>query len=192
MHAHFSQHEQLEYSFILLNLPSRVKSHTAGRGQWGIVETEANGDPVRTNESRPSLVCSLDSSCQYKRLFWPALAALVYPIKNIFFLILHCFNSFVPIAQQAGRQSCWVARHLVVCVREEVCRTSRICTCEHFSYLGHFHSLCAVKKAERGAKHYFALQLMAVRYKELHLLFYSILAHLHNSPTPHCQKTIGV
>jgi hypothetical protein len=35
-----------------------------------------------------------------------------------------------------------------------------------FTLVMHFHSLCAVKKAEWGAKHHFALQLMAVRYKE--------------------------
>jgi hypothetical protein len=36
------------------------------------------------------------------RDFCSALAALDDPIKNDFFLTLHCFNSFVPIAQQAG------------------------------------------------------------------------------------------
>ncbi len=119
-------------------------------------------------------------------LLWSAL------YKIFFFVAVHYFKSFVPIAKQAGRQSCWVAWHLVfVCLWEVVCRTGSICTCEHFSYLGHFHSLCAVKKAEWGAKHHFALQLMVVRYKELHLLFYSILAHLHNSPPPHCQKNNG-
>jgi hypothetical protein len=36
------------------------------------------------------------------RGFFPALAALVGPIQNIFFLSIHYFDSFVPIAQEAG------------------------------------------------------------------------------------------
>jgi hypothetical protein len=35
------------------------------------------------------------------RDFCSAMAALVGPVKNNFFLTLHFFNSFVPIAQQA-------------------------------------------------------------------------------------------
>jgi hypothetical protein len=35
------------------------------------------------------------------RDFCSALAALVGPVQNIFFLTAHYFNSFVPIAQQA-------------------------------------------------------------------------------------------
>ncbi len=41
--------------------------------------------------------------------FCPALAALVCPVQKIFFLAIHYFNSFVPIAQQVNRQSCRVA-----------------------------------------------------------------------------------
>ncbi len=37
------------------------------------------------------------------RDFCPVYAALVGPAQNIFFLTLHYFNSFVPIAQQAGQ-----------------------------------------------------------------------------------------
>jgi hypothetical protein len=37
------------------------------------------------------------------RDFCPALAALVDPVQNIFFLAVHYFYSFVPIAQQAGQ-----------------------------------------------------------------------------------------
>ncbi len=37
------------------------------------------------------------------RDFCPALAALVGPGKNIFFLTVHYFTSFVPIAQRAGQ-----------------------------------------------------------------------------------------
>ena len=35
--------------------------------------------------------------------FSPALAALVGPVQNIFFLTVHYFNSFFPIAQQAAQ-----------------------------------------------------------------------------------------
>ncbi len=37
------------------------------------------------------------------RDFCSALAVLVGPVQNIFFLTVHYFNSFVPIAQQAGQ-----------------------------------------------------------------------------------------
>jgi hypothetical protein len=37
------------------------------------------------------------------RDFWSALAARVGPVQNIFFLTVHYFNAFVPIAQQAGQ-----------------------------------------------------------------------------------------
>jgi hypothetical protein len=37
------------------------------------------------------------------RDFRSALAALVGPVQNIFFLAVHFFNSFVPIAHQAGQ-----------------------------------------------------------------------------------------
>ncbi len=47
-------------------------------------EAVANGDLWSTNEWRPSLVGSLESSCRYTR-FCLVLAALVNPVKNIFF-----------------------------------------------------------------------------------------------------------
>ncbi len=40
---------------------------------------------------------SVGSSCQYIRDFCVALAALVGPVQNIFFLTVHNFNSFVPM-----------------------------------------------------------------------------------------------
>jgi hypothetical protein len=64
------------------------------------VETETNGDSKSTNELGPSLVDSSYFSCQYKS-FCRALAALVGPIQNTFFLTVHYFNPFVPTAQQA-------------------------------------------------------------------------------------------
>jgi hypothetical protein len=38
-----------------------------------------------------------------KRNFYPALAALVGPVQNIFFLTVHYFKSFIPIARQARK-----------------------------------------------------------------------------------------
>ncbi len=35
--------------------------------------------------------------------FCSALAALFDTVQNIFLLTVHCFNAFVPIAQQAGQ-----------------------------------------------------------------------------------------
>jgi hypothetical protein len=37
------------------------------------------------------------------RDFYPALAALVSPVQNVFFLTVHCLNLCVSIAQQAGQ-----------------------------------------------------------------------------------------
>jgi hypothetical protein len=37
------------------------------------------------------------------RDFYSALAALVGPVQNIFFLTVHYFSSFAPIAHQAGQ-----------------------------------------------------------------------------------------
>jgi hypothetical protein len=38
-----------------------------------------------------------------KEIFCSGLAAPVGPVQNIFFLTVHYFTSFVPIAQQAGQ-----------------------------------------------------------------------------------------
>jgi hypothetical protein len=65
------------------------------------VETEGNRDSKRTNEG----VLTWLVRWAYRagtRDFCSALAALVGPVQNIFFLTIHFFNSFVPIAQQAG------------------------------------------------------------------------------------------
>jgi hypothetical protein len=48
------------------------------------------------------------------RDFCPALAALVSPIQNIFTVL--CFNSFVPIAQQAGQAAVLGRLSLSLCL----------------------------------------------------------------------------
>jgi hypothetical protein len=64
-----------------------------------IVETEVNGDSKSTKERVNSLVGSLGLLCRYKSC--SVLAALDDPLQNTFYLTIHSFNSFVPIAQQA-------------------------------------------------------------------------------------------
>jgi hypothetical protein len=62
------------------------------------VETEVNGDfRVQMKGALLWLICCAFHACT--RDFCPALAALVGPVQNIFFLTVHYFNSFVPIAQ---------------------------------------------------------------------------------------------
>jgi hypothetical protein len=63
-----------------------------------------NVDSKSTNEKGPFLVGLLGLSCRYK-IFGSAFAALVGPVQNIFsssYTVLY-FNSFVPIAKQAGQ-----------------------------------------------------------------------------------------
>ncbi len=67
------------------------------------VETEVNGSSKRTNEKGFFLGWFVGLVVPVQEIFGSALAALVGPVQNIFFLILHYFNSFVPIGQQAGQ-----------------------------------------------------------------------------------------
>jgi hypothetical protein len=50
------------------------------------------------------------------RAFCSVLAALVGPVQNIFFLTIHFFKTFVPIAQQAGQEA-MLGSPLLVCVQ---------------------------------------------------------------------------
>jgi hypothetical protein len=50
------------------------------------------------------------------RVFCPTLAALVGPVDDIFFFIVHYFNSFVPVAQQAGQAIVQGRLSLKVCL----------------------------------------------------------------------------
>jgi hypothetical protein len=50
------------------------------------------------------------------RDFLFALSALARPEKNIFFLTVHYFNAFVPIAQQAGQAAVLGRLSLSVCL----------------------------------------------------------------------------
>jgi hypothetical protein len=59
----------------------------------------------------PCLVCWAGHAGQ--RDFYPALAALVAPVQNIFILTVQYFTIFVPIAQQAGGE--WPCRCDLYC-----------------------------------------------------------------------------
>jgi hypothetical protein len=50
------------------------------------------------------------------RYFSSALAALIGPDQNIFLLTVHYFNSFVPIAQQAGKPAVLGRLSLNICM----------------------------------------------------------------------------
>ena len=69
---------------------------------------------MSTNERGPSLVGSLGSLRRSKD-FCSALTVLVGPAQNNVFLTVHYLNSFGPIPNRLGKQSCWVAS-LLVCV----------------------------------------------------------------------------
>jgi hypothetical protein len=92
------------------------------------VEMEANGDSRSTYERDPSLVGSLDSS-----YFCPALAALVGPVKNIFFTRRTLFVS-LQLSPSPGKLDRWtdsraaspfskyvsLGRSLSLCARKEI------------------------------------------------------------------------
>ncbi len=62
-----------------------------------------------------SLGGSLCLSCRYKR-FSSALAALIGPVQNCFFLTVHFFNSFETIAQNAGQAAVLGRLSLSICL----------------------------------------------------------------------------
>ncbi len=72
------------------------------------VETEVNGDSRSTNDRVPPWLVRWARRAVIRDVCF-ALAALVGPVQPNFFLTVHYFNSCVPIAQQAGQQSCLVA-----------------------------------------------------------------------------------
>ena len=66
------------------------------------VETEVNGDSRSTNERGPSLVLRC-VRCTGTRDVCPALVAVVGPVRNMYFLTVQHFSSFVPFSRQAGQ-----------------------------------------------------------------------------------------
>ncbi len=75
------------------------------------VETGVNGDSESTRPGLFRRACRAST-----RNFCPALAALVGPVQNIFFLTVHHFNSFVPIAQQSGQAAMLGCLSLSMCL----------------------------------------------------------------------------
>jgi hypothetical protein len=70
--------------------------------------------------------------CAITRDFYPALAALIAKVQNIFFLIVQYFNSFVPVAQQAGQAI--VPGHLPL----NMCLWFTVYICNIFFHLENF------------------------------------------------------
>ncbi len=96
-------------NYILYTLIARLTYSSQIHSPWPesrevwpllTVETDVNGESKSTNERDPSLVrwaCHAGT-----RDFCTAFAAQVGPVQNIFFLTVHFFSSFFPMAQQAG------------------------------------------------------------------------------------------
>jgi hypothetical protein len=61
-----------------------------------------------------ALVGSLGLLCRYKRFFF-SLGCSNWPSANIFFLTVHFFNSFEPIAQKAGQAAVLGRLSLSIC-----------------------------------------------------------------------------
>jgi hypothetical protein len=79
------------------------------------VETEVNGDSKRTQEWGPFLFGSLACRAGTRDFLQPWLLLSAQNQIYFLFLILHCFNSFVPIAQQAGQAAVLGRLSLSVC-----------------------------------------------------------------------------
>ncbi len=99
---------------ILFNLELLARKTWEG---WPLltVETEVNGDSKCTNEG-PSLVGSLGLPCRYKRFLFCLGCSSRPSVKYFFFLTIHYFNSFVPIAQQAGQAAVLGRLSLSMCL----------------------------------------------------------------------------
>jgi hypothetical protein len=112
-HAHGSFYSATGLSFQYLldqDVLDILRTNQRDQRGWPVltVESEMNDDSKSTNERGPWLVGTLGSSYRYKRLF-PALAALVSPVLNIFpRRTVHCFILCVSIPSNSnlGRQSC--------------------------------------------------------------------------------------
>jgi len=86
-----------------------INTRMTGRGRetregWPLqTVNEVNADSWSANKRDPSLVGSLGLSCRFKRFLF-CLCCLVGPVQNIFFLAIHYFSSFFPIAQEARQE----------------------------------------------------------------------------------------
>jgi hypothetical protein len=90
------------------------------REEWPLLtlEAEVNGDSKSTNE-RGSFLGWFVRACRAgTKDFCSALVALVGPAQNIFFLTVHYFNSFGPIAQQPGQAVVLGRLSLSMCLLE--------------------------------------------------------------------------
>jgi hypothetical protein len=102
------------------------------------VETETYGNSKSTNERGPSLVGSLGLSFRYKR-FLSCVGCSSRPCTKYFFITIHYFTSFVPIAQQAGQAAllghqslnmCLCSEHYLSSFAQNICINS-VFRCRH-------------------------------------------------------------
>ncbi len=113
-----SQHRTIQVRYWCTQLHSMPKETREG---WPLltIETKGNGDSKSTNQRGPSLVGSLGLSCRRYKRFLFCLGCYSLPSTKYFFLTVHYFNSFVPIAEQVGQAA--VLGHLPLSVCLWVC-----------------------------------------------------------------------
>jgi hypothetical protein len=84
-------------------------------------ETDANGVSKSTNEQGSFLGWFVGPILAVQEVFYPALAALVGPVQNSFFLTVHYFSSIVHITKQVGQAVLSGRLSLIVCVSDGDC-----------------------------------------------------------------------
>ncbi len=97
------------------------------------VKTEVNWNSKSTNEGGPALVGLLGLCCRYKRFLFCLGCSSQPIIKDIFFLTIHYFNSYVPIAQQAGQAAVLGRLSLSMCL--QVWCMKRFCIPRRWAFL---------------------------------------------------------
>jgi hypothetical protein len=108
----------VQFVFNSCSVCVQFYGHDQAKEGWPLltVETEVNGDSKKTNERGPFLVGLLGLSNRNNEFLF-CLGCSSRPIKKYFFLTIHYFNSFVPIAQQAGQATVLGHQSLSVCLK---------------------------------------------------------------------------
>jgi hypothetical protein len=85
----------------LLNVETEVNEYIWKESFLGLKMRQMGTQGVHLKGVFPWLITWARCACTGD--FYPALAALVSPVQNIFFIAVHYFTSFVPKVQQAGQ-----------------------------------------------------------------------------------------
>jgi hypothetical protein len=131
------------------------------------------------------------------RDFSPALAALVGPVKNIFYLIVHYFTSLVPLARQAGQAVVLRRPSLKICFRlVQPPPPTHNDISRKYELLPEPKSWCAGVRSMKGdfsgEKSLFSAAIWVLEgfYKKIAgLTFYLNLLHIATPPPPLCTIT---